>query len=78
MERLLFYTAARLVEAASRDLSLHPEAATAVYRAKVTGTQTVLDASQLDLSGLLCWSSSRRAAKRVGHVLARRAHFYPA
>jgi len=43
--RLLLYRAATLLEAASHDFDLRPEAQTAVYRAKVMATETALDVS---------------------------------
>ncbi|MHB1956751.1 MAG: acyl-CoA dehydrogenase family protein [Sulfobacillus sp.] len=43
--RLMLYRAARLMEAASVDLSLRPQAATAVYQAKVMGTEVALEVS---------------------------------
>ncbi len=43
--RLLLYKATRLMEAAAHDLSLRPEAAIAVYQAKVMGTEAALDIS---------------------------------
>lgn len=43
--RLLLYKAARLLEAATYDLNVRPEAATAVYQAKVMGTEVALDVS---------------------------------
>lgn len=43
--RLLLYRAATLLEAASHDFDLRPEAQTEVYRAKVMATETALDVS---------------------------------
>ena len=43
--RLLLYKATRFMEAAAHDLSLRPEAAIAVYQAKVMATEAALDIS---------------------------------
>ncbi len=43
--RLLLYRASRLLELAARDLTLRPEAAVAVYRAKVFATEASLEVS---------------------------------
>jgi len=43
--RLLLYRAARLLELAAQDIAVRPEAAVAVYRAKVLATETALDVS---------------------------------
>jgi len=41
--RLLLYRAASMMEASAHELSFRPQAATAVYQAKVMGTDVALD-----------------------------------
>lgn len=56
--RLMLYRAACMLDDAGKDLSLRPQAATAVYQAKVMGTEVALDVS----SGIFQICGARAAA----------------
>ncbi len=56
--RLMLYRSACLLDAADKDLTLRPQAATAVYQAKVMGTEVALEVS----SGIFQLCGARAAA----------------